>query len=239
MLRFVFSPNWFYGIDSAFEILAFAITFIISMYCYFRYYKMCESSSYKYFSYSFLAISLSFLFKILTNISIVYEEITKQAVGPLTFTITEVKTSHLLLLLGTTLHYFFFLLGLLMLFLIIYKERHKHTIVLSIFFIGMLTLFSQSTYLVFYLSTVVFTAFIFHKYWGNFKAKKTRSSLLLALSFLMLIFSHIAFMLVNLNLQIYVVAETLQLFAFILLLLTFMSVVNGRAIGAMPCKPSR
>lgn len=226
MLRFVFSPNWFFGIDSVFEFLALGITALISLYCYRCYYKVCQGENYKLFSYSFFAIVASFFFKILTNITILYEQIDQTTKGNLMFTITSIQKSEILFLVGSVLHYFFFLFGLLTLFLIIYKQKERHTIALITFLLMIITFFSSAAYFVFYLTSSVLLFLIFFKYWKNFKMKKTKNSLLLALSFGALLLSHLTFIFVFLNLQLYVVAETLQLFGFILLLLTFMRVIK-------------
>jgi hypothetical protein len=226
MIRFAFSPQWFFGIDSFFEFLSLAIIALISIYCYWCYVKWDAPKSYQFMSYAFLAMVLGFFFKIMTNITVVYENITHQEVGPLLLTITSVKQSDIFLLVGTSLFYFLFLLGLLIVFLVVYKQYDKHTTLLLLYFIAIITFFSQYSYLVFYLTTTTLLGLIFNKYWKNFLKKKSKNSLLLALSFFTLIISHLIFVFVFVNLQLYVVAETLQLFGFILLLLTFISVIK-------------
>jgi asparagine N-glycosylation enzyme membrane subunit Stt3 len=168
----------------------------------------------------------SFFFKILANVTVLYEEMEQQHIGEMMFTITSVKQSQLFFFVGTTLHYFFFLFGLVLLFLIIHKEYNKSTISLLVFFTLITTLFSSSAYFVFYLTSSVLLGLIFLRYWKNFKAKKTKKALLLALSFLTIMISHVIFIFVFANLQLYAVAETVQLFGFILLLLTFMSLLR-------------
>src|SRR3989344_127740 len=230
MIRFVFSPKWFYGIDSVFEFLALGITALISLYCYWCYYKVCENQNYKHFSYAFFAIMAAFFFKILTNITIVYDLVETQTRGSFSLTIASVQRSEIFFLVGSILHYFFFLSGLLLLFLIIYRQQERHTIWLLFFFLLLITFFSSAAYFVFYLTSSVLLGMIFLKYWSNFKEKRTKKALLLALSFLTILVSHLIFIFVFVNLQLYVVAETLQLFGFILLLLTFMSVVKSPVV---------
>ncbi|MBD3318714.1 hypothetical protein GF342_02275 [Candidatus Woesearchaeota archaeon] len=229
MLRFFVDPHWFYGIASAFEFLGLGIAALISLYSYRCYYRSCESyegQTTKHFAYAFFAIMLSFFFKILANISVLYEKVEQKVLGPVVFTITSVKQVTVISALSTALHYFFFLAGLLILFLIIYKEKNVHTMLLLFFFVLMTTFFSSASYFVFYLTASVILGLIFSRYWQNFKTKRSRNGLLLALSFLFLLIAHVMFIFVFVNVQLYPVAELVQLFAFILLLITFMSVVR-------------
>jgi len=226
MVKFVFSPEWFQGIDVAFIFLSLGITALISLYCYFCYYKVCENKQYKYFSYAFFAIAFSFFLKILANITIIYDTVIEQKVGALTFTTTLVTQSKFLVIFGKILHHFFFLLGLLMLFIIIYKQRDKYTITLLTFLVLVISVFSTSAFFVFVLTAAAISGLIFMKYWKNFRLKRKKNALLLALAFLMIFIGQLLFMALIFSRNLYPVAETIQLFGFILLLLTFISVVR-------------
>ena len=57
MSNFIFSPEWFYGIDSLFETFSLLITATIAIYAY-RLYKFSDKKNYLYFSYAFILFSL-------------------------------------------------------------------------------------------------------------------------------------------------------------------------------------
>ncbi len=226
MFRFVYSPQWFFGIDAVFEFLMLSVMILVAAYSYFYCYKHSGEESHKYFSIGFFLMGISFFFKILTNITIVYDAIKEAAVGPYLFTVTTVQHWYLFYVIGTSLFYALFLIGLLAIWLVTYRQYHKPTIALLTFLILLVALFSHATYVVFYLCTAVFFGCLFWKYWQRFIEKKTKKGLALAGSFLIILASQAVFMFVWRNLQLYVLAESLQLLGFILLLIAFISVVR-------------
>ena len=66
MLKFYFSPEWFHGIDSIFEIVSIIVALLIALYAY-KIYKFSKVNKYKFFSWAFLLIAIAYIFKILTN----------------------------------------------------------------------------------------------------------------------------------------------------------------------------
>jgi hypothetical protein len=223
MIRFAFSPGWFSPIDSFFELLALIVLVLISLYAW-KCYRTFEIKNYRHLAYAFFSLVAAFIFKIGSNIIILYDRVRVATVGNVDVTVHQIVKSEAFSHIGTTMHYFFFLLGLLMLYTIIYKQTHKPTSILLTFFIIITTLFSYRTFFVFYLTSAFILGFIFVKYWRNYREKKAKNTLLLALAFLVLMISHLVFIFVNIDLQFYVVAEVLQLFGFILMLLAFISI---------------
>ncbi len=64
MFRILFSPTWFYGLDSVFELVSLFVSFLIFVYAL-RLYRFSGEKKYKFFSFSFLSITLAYIFKII------------------------------------------------------------------------------------------------------------------------------------------------------------------------------
>ncbi len=96
MITLRFSPEWFYGIDSIFEILAVIITFFIGVYSY-KLYRFSGNYRYKYLSLSFLAFTLSFLAKIATNFVIYFHKEVKETLGDMIVKTNLVQQSNIFL----------------------------------------------------------------------------------------------------------------------------------------------
>ncbi len=217
MYKLVFAPHWFSGIDCIFEVVAVIVTFLIAMYVY-KLYKFSKDRQYQYFSYAFLAIAFSFIFKILTNITIYGEVLEKHSHGLYHLTFKIIQRVDLLYTAGHLLHRFLFLMGLLGIFCIIGKLWSPKQIILNIFLISLVTIFSAYKYFAFYLTSTLILAFIVHSLYKNHKAVCNKKTFCITTAFYILLISQIAFIFVVLSKYIYVVAEVIQLAGFVMLL---------------------
>jgi hypothetical protein len=71
-MAFALSLGDFYGIDSLVEFLIIIVAFVISYYSH-KVYKIINQKNYKYFSLAFLFLGISFIFKILSNLTIIHK----------------------------------------------------------------------------------------------------------------------------------------------------------------------
>ena len=56
----LYTPSWFFGIDSIFEFISVFVTIFIGYYSY-KIYKLVSDKKYFYFSLSFMFIAISFI----------------------------------------------------------------------------------------------------------------------------------------------------------------------------------
>jgi hypothetical protein len=230
MLTFVFSPRWFYGIDIISEIFAVIVTLLISIFS-FKIYRFCEDKKYKYLALSFFTLAVAFFFKILTNINVFYE-VTKQKMAEgLVLTYSTLESSDLLVSIGVIGFRLLFLAGLMGLFYLLYKHRDKKLFIVMLWLILLATWFSLRNYFFFHATAILFMALLFWYYYMACKEtlKKNSKKSITSLRYLMFTYwflglSQLAFIFVFLSLNLYAIAESLQIIAFLLLLFNMVTI---------------
>jgi hypothetical protein len=225
MLTFVFSPRWFYGVDVISSIIALVITFMIAGFSY-KIYRFCKDKKYKYLTLSFITLSASFFFKLLTNITVYYDVQKLSKLGTLILEYTTLEGSDLLISIGFIGHRFLFLAGFMGLFYLLYKHRDRKLLIVMTWLILLATWFSLRNYFFFHATAILFMALLFWYYYNackDAKNKKKKSLRYLMFTFWFLGISQLSFVFVFFNLHMYAIAESLQLIGFLLLLINLIT----------------
>ncbi|MBW3010898.1 hypothetical protein KY326_01625 [Candidatus Woesearchaeota archaeon] len=226
MLRFLFSPEWFYNIDSIFEFVTVIVAILVAVYSY-KCFRLSRDQKYKWFSLSFAGIAAGFLAKIMTNFTLYHEVVKTKAVGLLVLTSRYVQRDIFFLSTTTFFYHLLILLGLLGLYLCIYKSyKQKQDIFILLFLAFISTVGSHYRYQVFHITAAVLLFFIFRHFYKNYLKKMTKNTLLVALAFCLLLISQILFTFIGLDPQLYVIGEVIQLVGFVLLLATYIIVLK-------------
>lgn len=225
----MFSPDWFATKDiilNGFNVLVLLVIAAFSLRFFFL--KKKETKTYLYFAASFILMAVSLLWKIATDITVVYEIIRVKQVGVLTITYKTLYAEKLLFVAGHFAHYLLMLLGLYILYVVLNrKSTMNHLFIL--YFIIITTIFSNSSYFIFHLTALVMLAGIAYRYFYIYRANKRKSTRLLFTSFCVLALSQLLFMPVKLYTSIYVAAQVVQSVGFVLLLIAFITVLyNGK-----------
>ena len=173
------------------------------------------------FSLSMIILAVSFLFKILTNFTLYQFVLRSKTVGLMTVFYKAVQFSDMLFISGTLLYRFLTLLGFFLLFSTYYKKQHKIHYFLITYFIIILTYYTFPLYHLFYLTSFVFILFIILKIYKNVIKTKDNLAKLIMASFILIAISQLVFIFMYLNNLYYVVAEGIQLFGYVLLLISF------------------
>lgn len=224
-MKFVFSPKWFYGIDSMFEIISVIVTLLIAFLGY-KLYKFSKQAKYRYLAACFFTIAVSFMFKILTNISVYYEVLQKRIFGELTIVYLTLEKSELLAYIGFFSHRFLFLMGLVGLFYILHKYKDMKLLMLLAYLMFSTTFWSMRNYLFFHATVILMLVLIVSFYLMRYRERKTKHILALLMVFSSLLLSQLSFIFVALNIHLYVVGEILQLIGFLVLLYYFVMVLR-------------
>ncbi len=225
MIRLVFSPKWFFGIDIVFEAFFVLIALLISFYGY-KIFRVSRSKEHRHFSLAFLFIALSFIFKITTNFDIYYNVFKTLRLGKTTVTFSYIYSSEILHIAGLFLFKLFLTAAFFTLFLLTDRRHSKKDVYLTLYLIFISTLFSISAYYVFHLTLSIILLFIVKHFFENYKRSPKRSKFIVFFSFLMLFLSQLAFMLIFLGLEFYVVGEILMLVGYSALLYNFLAVLR-------------
>lgn len=234
MFRLFFTPGWFNGVDLLFEVISLIVAFSISLYSY-RLYRVSKENKFVYFSLALLAITLSFLFKIVTFANLYYSPIREIAVDVLRPTVLpSLRYADLLYRAGFFLQMATMLGGLLLIFLVSQKSRKRLTvfheisqIMLFLYFILLVSIVGTFEYFIFYLTSVVLLTFIVLNYYKNYLNTGRSNTLLVMTAFLVLLISQLLFIFVSLDTRVYVIAEGVQLLAFLIVLYAYMTVKRG------------
>jgi len=225
MVDLVYSPQWFYGKDIIIDVFSIVTLFLVSFFS-FRYYLLTRNKKNLILTSSFFLMGVSFLAKIITNFTLYYDFEVKRRIGDLILTYHVAKGTDLLFNLGFLSFRLLTLFGLYLLYLMLQKKVYKREVLLVSFFIIITTYFSSLKYFVFYLSALLFLWLIAYQYHEKYRKNKLKNTKLLVMSFSVLAVSQALFILIPIDKMFYVIAEIVQLAGYLLLLVTFISVLK-------------
>ena len=223
------TPDWFKDIDTGFEVVSLLATFLIAATAY-KFYKLTDEVRYKWFSASFFLISISYLFKILTNLIVYNEEWGTKTLGLFTYTVQYVHEYYYFEIFGTLAFRFLMLVGLFGLYYIICKCQDQKSIPIIIILIFITTIFSNIQYFAFHLTAALLLGLIVWQLYCNMKEQKKQklTARTPIVAFGILLVSQLLFGLLFLTPEMYVVGEVVQLFGFLLLLHNYIQLVRGK-----------
>jgi len=183
MIQVVYTPQWFYSKDLLIDTVSAFVLLLIASFAV-RYYKLNKKNkNYLYLAGSFFLIALSFLFKILTNFTIYYKVFVTRHLGDFILTYPTIQVSNILFLAGFLFYRLLTLLGLYMLYSIHQKNQSKSNIFLMVFFILILTYFSELEYFIFHIVALALLALITLQYYRTYRKNKQPASKFVTASF--------------------------------------------------------
>ena len=226
MIQVVYTPQWFYSKDLLIDTVSAFVLLLIASFAV-RYYKLNKKNkNYLYLAGSFFLIAMSFLFKILTNFTIYYKVFVTRHLGDFILTYPTIQVSNILFLAGFLFYRLLTLLGLYMLYSIHQKNQSKSNIFLMVFFILILTYFSELEYFIFHIVALALLALITLQYYRTYRKNKQPASKFVTASFAIIGVSQIFSIFVFYNNVYYVIAELIQLVGYLILLMTFIRVLR-------------
>ena len=224
MIRVIYSPQWFYGKDIVIDLVSVFVLLLIAFFS-FKYYKIRKNKNYVYFGLSFILLSVSFLFKILTNFTIYFHVLETKNIGFLSLTYQTIKTSDVLFIVGFLIYRLLTLFGLYMLYSV-YYDQPKTNILLIAYLILVSTYFTQSAYYIFHLTSLILLVLLTIQYSKTYIKNKNNATRMLASSFGIITASQILSIFVSISTKFYVVAEIIQLIGYAILLFSFLTVLK-------------
>ncbi|MEA3430116.1 MAG: hypothetical protein U9R08_02495 [Nanoarchaeota archaeon] len=222
MLELVYSPQWFYGIDILFEFINVIAALLIAFFSY-KIYKYTKDRHCLYFGLSFLAISLAFISKILTNFQIYFNVLRQSKVIDQALLTLTTHRNFSFFVTGYFFHRVFFLMALVGIFFIVCKYDKK-LLILFAYFIAIITAFSTSEYFIFHVTTSIMLGYIFYHYYLNYKYNPTKNTFLVSFGFFLILISQIIFINIILGVESYVVAQIIQVIGYVTLLYAYIRI---------------
>lgn len=225
MLQFITSPEWFLINDAIFELISFVVVLLIALYS-FKIYKFTESIRYKYFAISFAIIGIASIIKIITDM--ILHQHFFGSTNIFTPIITLVASQNIFFILSLIAFRYFFLLGLLGIYLVQNEISRKEIslIVLLSFLMLPVAVVTQYWFFVFHITAGLMLLLITIKTYTRAIEIKKKSAFITALAFFILLTSQIIFSLSHLHNTIYVIAESIHLIGFIVLLINYINLVR-------------
>jgi len=225
MIPLKFSPEWFYLpslIIDFFSVLVLIFISILSL----NYYKINKyNKKYYYLAFSFFIISLSFFFKLLTNLTVYYDFISNSGTSIIITTLNTIRDYNIFSHITFALFNFLNLMGLYNLYSIYQNKQSKSSIFLIGYFLLVLTYISYLNYFVFYLTSFLLLSLIVGLYITRYKENKYRNTLLLSYAFGIISISQLLFIFTSLGNIFYISGEIVQLSGYALLLIVLRKVI--------------
>jgi hypothetical protein len=206
----------FNGVDTLVEFFIIIVSLIISYYSH-KIDKLVQEKSYKFFAWGFLSIAVAFVFKVISNITILNKVTVEKANFIFTF-FANLQWAEIIQFISFVLYKVFFILGFLILFFIITKTEKKEKMFLFIYFGVITILFSIYINFIFHLTLVMILTLLTIHFYENYQRIKNRNSFLVFMAFLIILISHIFFIFVNIGSIFYLFGEIALLIAFTTLL---------------------
>jgi hypothetical protein len=221
MIEISYGPEWFYLVSIFIDLISIVVLFMISSTA-FRYYKLNNNKNYAKLGFAFLLIAISFLFKMITNVTVYYDSLmAEQITETVVRTIQTIRSYNILANLSFALFVLANLAGVYGLYSI-RRGQQRSTVSLIIYFILISTFVSSflgsSAYYLFHLTSLIFLIFIASRYYNLYTKNHHKPTRYLAAGFSILAISQAFFMFITLNPLYYVVAELIQVIGYVLLL---------------------
>jgi len=206
----------FYGIDTFIEFLTILVSLSVSFYS-FRVYKLIKDKHYKWFSLAFLLLGISFIFKILSNITFLHKFEVQEANFVFTF-MSHLKSMEIVNFFSFVFYKTFHLIGFLLLFLILSKNEERNKNILFFYLSLIVVLFSIYFNFVFHITLVFILIYLTLYFYENYKKVENINAFLVFMSFLIILTSHLFFIFSDVNTLFYLFGEVLLLIGFMCLL---------------------
>ena len=210
-------PSWFYGYDVVLELMFAIISLLVALIA-FKIYKKISQNSVKLFAISFIFISVSYLLQSILNFL---------TISTLRNNMGAMAKMHSILFfnnIGLWIHFFLMTLGLATLLYTTLKIKKPRVIWLLII-LSVLGIYQSANALsMFYLTSTIYLLFITKHYISNFLKNRQTNTILIAVAFLLLLFSHLHFLLSLNHMLFYAVGHILELFAYVLILVNLYQV---------------
>ena len=215
----------FYGIDSFIDFIIFFVAMLIAYQSY-NIYSLMRDKNYEYFSWAFLSISVAFLFKIIINFTFFNQIKILEANFISAVMVEHLELTSLINFFATIFYRIFFLAGFLILFLIFTKTEKLEKIVLFTYLSVITVFFSIYFNFVFHFTLFLLLLFLTAYFYRNHKKIKSRNSLLVFYSFLLIFIAIFIRFFSDLHPWFYLAYEIILFLGFLVLLINHLYLKN-------------
>ncbi len=213
MASIVFSPGWFQGVDGLFELFSGVVALLIT-FASWKAYKLTQEGKFKLFSIAFSFITLSFIARLITALSVLIET-AEDTFEPVKHQLNEFET---VFSFGRLFYVLLVLAGYLILLVVSMNIRNQRVIALLAILTFILALVAHNSNMWIYTILLTLLFFITIHFYENYQQRKTSSALWCFLAFVLLMAETLLFMAGTLYPALYVAAYVMRLTAYMLML---------------------
>ncbi len=210
MVSLTFGPEWFFHQSIVFEVIFAIITLLVAFYS-FKIYKLTKEKAPLLLGFGFLSFSISYIIQSFLNLGIMYK---------LSKTVEVFQEASKVINLGLSaqnIHILLMITGLAIISYISLKSKNPKTILLLLS-ISIYSIFSsKNPVLNFLFISVIYLIFISYYYLSNYSKIGKTSVLLVFLTFALLLFSNISYIVALEKELFYVMGHFLELAAYIII----------------------
>ncbi|MFW6025362.1 MAG: hypothetical protein ACOCRX_03380 [Candidatus Woesearchaeota archaeon] len=222
MIALEISPHWFCGKDLYIDFFSLFILLILTFFSL-RTFKFSRNKKFKKLSMGFLALSISFLFKIFTNFTIYYKDLLEGTIGGELFNLVVWKPINLFEI-SNFFYHITGLTGLLIIYFVYSEEIKRSTKILIVYLVFLLCFLSFHNYYIFHLTYFIFFILLSNFYFDKYIENDNKNTYLLFISFLLISISQIFFIFIRFDSLLYVIGKTIQLIGFIAILVVILRI---------------
>ncbi|MEK6964412.1 MAG: hypothetical protein AABX70_08390 [Nanoarchaeota archaeon] len=220
MASFITSPAWFYGIDSALQIVTVVIALLIAFYG-FHIYRFIGQKKYLFFALSFLSIGISMVLGSVTSFLLYFVWMKHNALYVL------VHDFMLFYEVGFLSHFFFHLAAYMILIILCLKIEDLRVMSLLFLFVLLTLIIAERNFVSFYVvSLILMVLYIVPYFYKNYQENRNSKTKRVFFAFSAIALSQLLFLLSVWSDRAYVLAHISQLIGYITLLVNLISVLR-------------
>jgi hypothetical protein len=223
-MEIIVAPDWFFSFDVMIEFFSFLILsafFVLSL----QSYKVSKKKNSLYLGVGFLVIALAEIATILSKFVLYFNTTVTKNIGGMILTYHLINSVNIFYYLGTFFHKFLVLGGLYIIYKISEDKFDSGDFLLAIYFIFISSFAGNLFYYLFHITALTLLAFIISNYSKIYKSNKSKNTKVLIVAFSMLAFSHLIFILSNINF-LYITAKIIQLASYLILLVLIIRILK-------------
>jgi len=221
-------PQWFFGPDFMIDLFSVILLLMISFFAW-RFYTLNKSKKHLLMFTSMAILSLSFVFKIITYFLLYITTFKLEVLNILGQPIYYVTPNNFYFSISFIIYSMLTILGFYILYAIYEPRVSASTNLLTLYLLTVVVIFTENAYFFMHLTAMILSALITFELWKSYKNNKLKSTRALAVSFGIISFSRIFFIVANIYSSMYVVGEFIQFAGYLILMLTFITVLkNGK-----------
>lgn len=218
-------PEWFSGPDFIFDIFGMIILLMIGVFAW-KFYNINKKNKHLMMFIAFSILGLSFVFKIITYFMLYLTTFKLQVLNVFGQVVYYMQPSNLYFSIAFITYSLLTLVGFYILYIIYEPKLPIKASILIMYFLLLITFFTENSYVFLHLTALILSALITISLWDNYRTNQLENTKGLAMSFAVLTFSRIFFILAALYSPMYVVGELIQFVGYVLLMFIFMRVLN-------------